>query len=240
MNTPLWVSELAAAFWEQAGEEEPFPRDLRRGIALGLPLSVVTIPALSVGGVRRWLAHNGVNLVIDAPEHNLRACLVARFGRGIVFLDAADPPDEQRFSLAHEVAHYLRDYWKPRQEAVKGLGPGVLEVFDGRRAPSPAEQVYSLLARIPVEAHLHLMERSPEGFTSDLRVRRAEAQADRLAFELLAPAEHVLAGSFERNRLMEVLCRVYGLPRVPAQQYASTLLPEGEHSPWLLRLGLRR
>jgi hypothetical protein len=34
MNIPLWVSELAAAFWEQAGGEEPFPRDLRRGIAL--------------------------------------------------------------------------------------------------------------------------------------------------------------------------------------------------------------
>ncbi|WP_147372532.1 ImmA/IrrE family metallo-endopeptidase [Calidithermus terrae] len=166
--------------------------------------------------------------------------MVARFGRGIVFLDAADPPDEQRFSLAHEAAHYLRDYWKPRQEAVKGLGPGVLEVFDGRRVPSPAEQVHSLLARIPVEAHLHLMERSPEGFASDCRVRYAEAQADRLAFELLAPAEHVLAGSPERDHLVEVLCRVYGLPRAPAQQYASTLLPEGEQSPWLLRLGLRR
>ena len=29
MSTPLWVTELAAAFWEQAGGTEPFPRTLR-------------------------------------------------------------------------------------------------------------------------------------------------------------------------------------------------------------------
>lgn len=238
MSTPLWVSELASTFWKQAGEEEPFPRDLRRGIALGLPLSVVAIPALSVGGVRRWLARNGVDLAVATSERRLRACLVARFGRGIVFLDAADSPDEQRFSLAHEVAHYLRDYWKPRQEAIKGLGPGVLEVLDGRRAPSVAERVHSLLARIPLELHVHLMERSPQGFVTDSRVRLAEIDADRLAFELLAPAERVLADASGRDRLVKVLCEVYGLPRAPAQQYASMLLSEPEHSPWLLRLGL--
>jgi hypothetical protein len=36
---PLWVAELAAAFWDEAGEPGPFPRNLRRAARRAFPLS---------------------------------------------------------------------------------------------------------------------------------------------------------------------------------------------------------
>jgi hypothetical protein len=108
---------------------------------------------------------------------------VARGGGGFIFLDAADPPAERRFSLAHEVAHFLRDYDAVRREACRRLGPGVLAVFDGHRPATPDEQLQAVLRGVPVAAHVHLLRRDDGGRPKTPAEREAEAAADRLAFE---------------------------------------------------------
>jgi hypothetical protein len=239
MKVPLWVAELAAAFWEAAGAVEPFPRHLRRPIARGWPLTVISLPQLGLDKVRDWLQANQVACPCLTDDRALRACLAAHVGWGFVFLDGTDPEQEQRFSLAHELAHFLRHYWQPRRHAARRLGPQVLEVFDGLRPPTTPERLHAALAGVPLGFHWHLMERNaPED-----AIALAEQDADRLAYELLAPADLVcghatLAEAFANpDQLATLLQNFFGLPRAQAAAYSQILVPAPVMDTLLRRLG---
>jgi hypothetical protein len=226
MKVAVWAAELARTFWSHVGAEEPFPRTLRRGIS-AMPLTLETMSPLTVARVRRWLESNGVAEGIGVADRPLRGCLTAYGGHGIIFLDAGDPEDERRFTLAHEVAHFLRDYWRPRKLALEVLGTAALEVLDGKRSPTPGERLGALMGDVPLSFHVHLMDRDDRRRPVDSKRAEAEACADCLAWELLAPAEHVHANrpaNETRSSLEKRLAGVYGLPAAQAHQYAGQLL----------------
>jgi hypothetical protein len=240
LRVPLWVAELAHAFWTEAGGLEAFPRSLRGSIARGLPVAVVYLPQLRLMGVRDWLVRNSVVCPCDQADRQLRACLVARSGHGFIFIDGTDPEEEQRFSLAHELAHFLRDYWQPRRLARQRLGEVVLEVFDGKRGPTAQERLQALVAQVPIGFHVHLLSRQGEE-PADSTVAKAEEEADQLAYELLAPAAAVRVraahAGMDQPALVEVLQKDFGLPPAPAKAYAGLLSPAGPPTdPLLLRL----
>jgi len=188
------------------------------------------------------LERQAISCRLSRRDRALRACLVAHRGAGALFLDGADPTEEQRFSLAHELAHFLRDYLEPRHRAVDVFGPGVLQVFDGVRPPTLEERVSALLADVPIGFHVHLMERTAEGQFASAAIDTAERDADLLAFELLAPSARVLdtfdLGGHEgrHTRLTELLIGTYGLPIRVAAQYAALLAPPGRSTSFLSRL----
>lgn len=225
MSLPFWARELAHSFWSAAGDE-PFPRDLRLPIARALPLTVCFLPQLRVGGIESWLARAGAPYCAGVADRPLRACLVARNGHGLIFIDGVDAPDEQRFSLAHELAHFLHDYWAPRIRAVTALGPTITEVLDGIRPPRREERVAAILSAVPMTTYVHLMDRddgAPVGLEG-----AAERAADLLACELLAPQDSVeeQAGPSAGQQTLATLLRTaYGLPPGPAHRYAATLCP---------------
>jgi len=239
MSAALWVIEAAARFWEDAGEEEPFPRALHRPIAMALPLAVVLLPRLRVAAIDAWLREQGVPCGIAAADRPLRACLVARSGQGLLFVDGTDREDERRFSLAHELAHFLRHYAGPRERAGAVLGLEILQVLDGRRAPTHQERAHALLAGLQIGYHVHLMER--RGGAATAAVSAAEREADALAFELLAPTSELeamalsYAPDVRRGRIAERLERHYGMPPAQAGQYAATLVPRPRQGSSLLR-----
>ena len=240
MSAPLWVRELAGGFWDLVpGGPGPFPRSLAGPIArTGLEVTVRESAGLDVAGVARYLAGIGVGWKLDVADRPLRACLVACNGAGFVFLDAADPDDERRFSLAHELAHFLRHYREPRRRAVERIGPRVLEVLDGLRPPTPAEQLHGLLRRAPAGPHVHLMERGERGAVP-AEIAAAESEADRLAFELLAPADIVLADEPADSTLLTArLVGGFGLPEGAARAYAGLLRPGTREGGLLGRLKL--
>ncbi|HXT37973.1 MAG TPA: ImmA/IrrE family metallo-endopeptidase [Chloroflexota bacterium] len=246
MGMPHWSIELACSFWEDAGEDESFPRGLRRAIANALPLSVVLLPRLHVAAIDGWLQEQAVHGRLGFPDRPLRACLVARHGQGIIFLDGTDPDDEQRFSLAHECAHFLRGYWQPRRVAVDRLGPAVVEVLDGDRPVRQEERIHALLARVPLGFHVHLMDRTAEGRFASAAIDDAERDADLLAYELLAPSAFILArigadsSSDQRVTIAAELTYRYGLPARVAARYATILVPRADRPDSLMhRLGLR-
>ncbi len=51
MTLPLWVAAAAEAFWQEAGEPESFPRELRRPLARALPVGLVLLPRLRLRAV---------------------------------------------------------------------------------------------------------------------------------------------------------------------------------------------
>ncbi len=237
MSVPFWVAELAGAFWTQARCDEPFPRTLRKPIR-ALRLTSPLIPQLTVASARAWLERCGI--VCDLPGRNrgLHGCLVARHGHGFALIDAEQSNDEQRFSLAHETAHFLKDYWSLRNEVQRRLGDSALEVMDGLRPPTPAERLHALLRCVPLGFYVHLMERNAEGAVTSSATAAVEENADRLAYELLAPAEHVLASGAAANarELAERLCCFYGLPEMQALRYSQILAPRRWTDPTILRL----
>jgi Zn-dependent protease with chaperone function len=150
----------------------------------------------------------------------------------VVFLDSEMPEDERRFTLAHELAHFLLDYRAPRMRALVALGEGVRPVLDGLRPPSVEERVHALLEGTPLGVVGHLMERPTAGLPSSA-VLSIETRADRLALELLAPAALVLEKVKGLRRmpyrervdaLAALLVREHGLPAGIAGRYASGLL----------------
>jgi hypothetical protein len=217
------VQAAAEAFWTAAGSPPPFPRDLSLVLPLALPLGVVVLPALALARVEGWLARRGVPYRFPCQDRRLRGCLLAHAGSGLVFVDGADGADQRRFTLAHEVAHFLLDYLRPRRDAVATLGDGILDVLDGRRAPTWAERADAVLGACPVGVYVHLLGRDGG---RDPRAAAIEERADRLACELLAPAEDVgrRCASADEDGLTRSLRDDFGLPDPHASEYADRLL----------------
>jgi hypothetical protein len=243
VNTPLWVTELANEFWRLAGGAGPSPRDLRRAVPRAVLLSVKVLANLSVQRVSAWLREQGIACRSGERERALCACLFARDGCDFIFLDAADDETEQRFSLAHELAHFLRHYHEPRRRAAAKFGRQILEVFDGKRPPTPTERLHALLRNVPLGEHMHLLARDDRRRIASPAIASAEIDADLLGCELLAPATTVLQQTRRRtvraSRLeaQRQLSMTFGLPPSMATWYASRLYPNCD-DPLLQRLGI--
>jgi Zn-dependent peptidase ImmA (M78 family) len=237
MKVPLWVVELASAFWKEAGESRVFPRCLREAIGNAFPLGIRTHAGLSTAVIRDWLQRRRIDFPLESSNRLLRGCLVVRDGGGVIFLDASDAAAEQHFSLAHELAHFLRHYWQLRQRACTQLGNQILEVFDGCRPPRKEERLHAVLMGIPLGFHAHLMGRDDRRSCPSAAIGIAEEEADRLAYELLAPAEAVAArmgkADVTARAVAAILQNDFGLPTGAANDYAAILLPAPPADPLL-------
>jgi hypothetical protein len=223
------MSDIVRAFWEAAGGPEPYPRGLETSVLWALPLAIVKLPNLWIRTVQEWADQRNLLICLRCPDRPLRACLVANVGRGFVILDGIDSEDERRFSLAHEVAHFLLDYLMPRRRAVSHFGQQITEVLDGHRAPTLEERFSSILTDVPIGVHMHLMDRDDRGAYGRGQVALSEGRADRLALELLAPEAEVRVAA-ERgscpaspDRIADVLRKDFGLPQSTSLTYATEL-----------------
>lgn len=221
MNEP-WLQEVVQELrldWRLPA------RALRDQLALAQPVTCELLPGLTPARAEEWLRQRGIGLAVGSAAHPLRACVVAQWGYGIIFLQPGDDADE-RFSLAHEAAHLMFHHLLPRRRALAALGERIRPVLDGERPPSPAELLSSALREVRLEPHVHLLERGAQGRPDAWNVVHAEDRVDRVAFELLAPVAEVLARlSATPARAVDVLVGEYGLPPRPAQAYASLLEP---------------
>ncbi len=231
MRVPVWAYELARSFWETVGTDEGFPRELEKAIESAYPVTVQRLENLTLDTMRTWMTSLGIP-VESAPDRPLCGCLAANRGSAILFVDAGDLADEQRYTLAHELAHFLRDVWRPGQRATRILGETAEGIVNGDRLATPDERIAAALEGIDLGMHLHLLQRDIDGRPATAAIADAEECADALAFELLAPAVNVAARGHQWNdsELCEHLRVDYGLPRREAARYANWLRPPASRS----------
>lgn len=189
---------IANYFWRLVGDTEPFPRRLEGSIAMALPVTIISLPSLTVSQIEGWLRDRQIRCPINVSDRRLSACVVAQGGHGVIFVDGADPEDERRFSVAHDAGHFLADYWLPRVSALHRMGEGIQPVLDGFRPPTAEERFHGLVVGLPLPAFSNLMDRGDDGLADTRRTISREDVADQVALELLAPRR-----DFER------LCREF-------------------------------
>jgi hypothetical protein len=249
MNSAFLIEHTAQEFWALVGEAPSYPGDIKMAITLTMPLELYGVPGLRVADVLEWTQK--VRIAYDMPGYNrrLHGCLLADRDKGTIFYDAGDSGDEQRFTLAHELAHFLLDYQAPRRRAITILGPSILAVLDGERPPTISEQLHAALSDVSLGPMSHFMERPDEGLPASI-VLDIENRADRLALELLAPAsclqEMMIVSTAPRgfnqrlSFLTQQLIVTYGLPATIADSYARYILAQmGESGvyDWLFATG---
>jgi hypothetical protein len=209
----------AAGFWKRVGARELFPRNLRKSVLQALPVAIVQLPRLTLGEASRWLRARGVDRQLGSQDRMVRGCLLADRGHGFVFLDGSLEPEDERITLAHEVAHYWLHYEKPRATAIAGLGERIREALDGDRPFSPAEQFSAVVRNVPVGTYQHTLDRGHNGLPNAATLRM-EREADVLAFELLAPSGKVRADSAPGQDCVDLLCTCFGFPAAEAALWA--------------------
>ncbi len=189
------IRATAASFWSSAGGRHFFglPIDLERAVVRTLPLAVHRISNLSTEVVSEFLRHLRVEEFETGTARDLRGCLVADVGVGLVLIEADDPTDEQRLTLAHEVAHFLLHYLIPRNRAIVALGTRITPMLDRTRAATKSELFSSALRAVPIAPYRHAMLRNASGTFGEAGV--IEAEADEMALELLAPHDLVHTGT---------------------------------------------
>lgn len=239
----MWLDNLSQEvvnrFWQPCSEVEPFPRNLEELISLVLPAKLIKLPHLKLQSIESWLAWRGASFRFNCRSRAVRGCLVAYGGHGLLFIDETDPEDERRFTIAHEMGHFIVDYLLVRETAISKLGDRITEVFDGLRQPSVTERVHALLAGASLGVYTNLMERDE---TSGPGLWEIEDRADRIALALLAPPEEVLSESdtsllrFQQRLegMVTVLQERFGLPASAANSYAWSLLESiGRGQSWV-------
>jgi hypothetical protein len=206
---------LADHFWGRLREAFPFPRDIERAAMLAFPVAVVKLPRLTAQCIATWLQEHDAVVTVPLCAGEMSGCVVAHRGRAIIFVAGTDAPDEQRATIAHEVAHFIRHYLVLRERAVRALGAGIIDVLDGDREATYAERARGVLRDVPVGVHVHILPRGDRQAV----IAQVEREADELALELLAPrktAEEHLHGigatKLSPRERRRALGKHFGLP----------------------------
>jgi hypothetical protein len=209
---------VADQIWREVGYRPGFPRDIVQPMMETFDVAVILLPTLSIASVSAWLWERGRAPLGGHADRALRGCLLARKGRGLIFLDGSLTPEERRFALAHELAHFFAHYLEPRRQAVMKLGPEVLTVLDGERPATNAEKLSGILREVPIGPFEDFLGRDDAGQPSDA-IMEIETQADLIALELLAPRGEVLRHASGDPDLSPILMSRFGLPGWAAAEW---------------------
>lgn len=218
----------------------PSLSELPGKISMALPIGLVAIPGLTCAMARDWLdskqrAHGG----LPRTNRRLHGCMVAHAGKGVLFYDPRDDALQQRFTLVHEVAHFVLDHHLPRSHALSTLGKEILPALNGTSARAPHQSLYLTLKRIPLSVQFRFIERNASGDPSTGKAMESELRADRLTYELLAPERDALplVRELGREEAERELASRFGLPMREARAYVRLLLArEPARRPFFLKL----
>jgi len=232
------LEHRAAEFWTDTELADAFPRNIEQAIALKLPVTIVKLPVVTIRTIARWLRRHNRSPVFPSYRRDLMGCLYADGGHGFIFVCGADDPDEQRLTLAHDIAHFLVDYWWPRLLVIDAMGSSIVHVLDGHRPARPDERASAILSRVRLGPHWHLLPRHEADPDSDPHIACVEDRADDLGRELVAPRSRVqhmlraLPRRFDPEAACRALGEFFGVPPYIFQSDVAAM--HREHTPSFL------
>jgi len=185
------IRQIAQDFWSSTPVKYTTPCNLAHAAQSIFPISITSFPNLALEPVRLWFESRNIPLPVRHGGRRLRACLVAYEGMAMIFLDGTDPEHERRFSLAHELAHFILEYHLARLEAASVLGEGIIPVLDGKREATIEERLTGIFSGIDLGPFIHTMDRTEDGGIPSVEIQDSENLADLLALELVAPRKQV-------------------------------------------------
>ena len=174
------IRELAADFWKEAGILPTYPVQptlLEQAICLLFPINIVRLNKLTAHKVAFWLAARKHTIELK-DDCRLCGLLFVHRGQGIVFIDGTLPPNEQCYTLAHEIGHYLVEFEYSQKQAKQFIGDSISEVFDGIRKPTVEEHLTGIITQTSVSPYIHFLEREQSSAEERFQVWVAEDRAD--------------------------------------------------------------
>jgi hypothetical protein len=228
------VKQVAEDFWKHLLQYRTFPVEIERAIAFSnLPLHIDLIPGLDIDHVNQWIRAHRFPARIDKDNCALHGFLLARGGNGVIFVNGTDKLEERRFTIAHELAHFLLDYHLPRINYLKLYGDSILEILDGKRLPTIEERLAFVVSELPAPFFVHALDNSDITAYERSQVWSTEWRTDALAFEILAPFHIVISKLKKQNsekrfepifrQASSLLVTDFGLPSTLASSYAKHL-----------------
>jgi Zn-dependent peptidase ImmA (M78 family) len=185
------IRKIAAEFWRAAGGRWPYgcPINIASAVITALKVPVIPIHGLTFERADEFLGRIGGPQTAPGGGRRLHGMIVADQDTAIIFVDGDDVEEEQRATIAHETAHFIRHYSEPRQRARQLLGHSIDDVLNRRRHPTSAERFAAVMRGVPLGCF-----RCSEPYDRGSFIGSAseiEEEANAIALELLAPRAQV-------------------------------------------------
>jgi hypothetical protein len=210
---------VAERIWREVGYTPLHPRDLIQAMMEAFDVAVILIPRLSIHSVNQWLTERSRQPLRNYRDRTLRACLLARRGSGLIFLDGTMDYPERRYAAAHELAHFFAHYIEPRRRAIARYGEKILPVLDGERPPTVAERVSEVIQQVLLGPFDDFLVRDDSNKPA-AAVVDMESEADLVAMELLAPYDEIARLTRPGMDRLNSLQKKYGLPKWAAAEWS--------------------
>lgn len=243
------IERIAREFWSTVDQVYRENFDILGAVETSLTIDLIQLQKLSLRKIQDWLDARKINIAIDAIDRDLHGALLIKAGSVCMFVEEAGDEIQQRFTIAHEVSHFLLDYQIPLERALLQFGAEIEEVLNGNQKATRSQLVTSMINGVNLEPYSFLIEKTGNGSFLSWSNFNAENEADYLALELLAPRTKVineaiasatlLTYSQFKRKSQEILKDKYRIPSEVAHQYASELAYLVTNGPSFLdKLGL--
>ncbi len=243
------IERIAREFWSTVDQVYRDSFDIVSAVDASLIIDLVMIKELSLQKIETWLAERTISIEFDVNDRGLHGALMIKTGSVFMFVEDSQNEIQQRFTVAHEVSHFLLDYHVPKEKAILALGKEIEDVLNGNLAASNPQLALSVIKGITIDPYTFLIENNGNGSFLSWSNFNSENEADYLALELLAPRAKVINETVSSTKRLtysqftrksqEILIGKYGIPSEVARQYASELAYSVTNGPSFLdKLGL--
>lgn len=211
------LKKISNRFWVDSGLKMECPRPIEDAVIRNLPISIVKMKVLTYQSLSQWFAERNLVGILPHFSESLLGGIFAFKGNALLFVDAKLPSYEMRYTVAHEVGHFLFDYHYKRQKAKATVGDSAEEILDGTRRASLGERVDAILLGIDLKPYYHLLSDQNCISISRGQIETAEDNADFLADELIAPEDIINEMYNERGfeSIAEASREIAGILDVP-------------------------
>ena len=222
----------ASWFWKRAGGRSAPPVDIGYAATCALAIGIRPINGLTTSTATGHLENIGFLCADGLDERELHGCIAVGPRGAMILVEMRDDDSQQRFTIAHEVSHYILEVHRHHRRAAQQMGQDYVDILYGARTAAPSERIDAWLNNVRSSAITHFMDRDPNGSYGCGNTLEAECSADRLAIEILAPRAEMArvasdCGKLPFRNLADATRRIaeqrFGLPGAVAAPYAGRI-----------------